>query len=474
LPFLSILSLLKVEILLRNRFFGSFKFSILRADFSTVVHKFPHVKTYSEILDFLYSQLPMFQRTGPAAYKDSLENTFRLDDLFNQPHRSFATIHVAGTNGKGSVSHLLASVLQKAGYQTGLYTSPHLKDFRERIRVNGEMISENAVVDFTTTFLKKNESRKLSPSFFELTVSMAFDYFRKMNVDIAVIEVGLGGRLDSTNIITPEVSVITNISFDHKALLGDTLPKIAAEKAGIIKKDVPAIIGETSPETDFVFRQFAEKAGAWLTFADQEYRAEYSLQSISGKQILNIRKNDNLVFPNLETDLLGIYQRKNIPTVLKTIEVLQQKGWKISEDAIRKGLSQCAKNTGLLGRWQIIGHNPLIVCDTGHNEGGIKLVVEQINQTAWKELHMVFGMVNDKDQSGVLALLPAKAHYYFTKASIPRAEKPEVLAKKAEQFGLTGKCYSSVTEAFLAARANAGKNDLIFVGGSTFVVAEIL
>lgn len=432
------------------------------------------MKTYSEILEFLYSQLPMFQRTGPAAYKDNLENTFRLDEMFDHPHKSFQTIHVAGTNGKGSVSHLLASVLQEAGYKTGLYTSPHLKDFRERIRVNGKMIPEEAVVSFTESFLTKNETEKIAPSFFELTVSMAFDYFRKMHVDIAVIEVGLGGRLDSTNIITPEVSVITNISFDHKALLGDTLPKIAAEKAGIIKKDVPAIIGETSPETAFVFRQFSEKAGTSLTFADQEYLAEYSLQSISGKQILNIRKNGALIFPNLETDLLGIYQRKNIPTVLKTLEVLQQRGLKISEEAIRQGIANSVKNTGLQGRWQIIGHNPLIVCDTGHNEGGIKLVVEQINQTAWKELHIVIGMVNDKDQSEVLALLPANAHYYFTKAAIPRAEKPEVLAKKAEQFGLTGNCYSSVSEAFLAARANAGKNDLIFIGGSTFVVAEIL
>lgn len=432
------------------------------------------MKTYPEVLDFLYSQLPMFQRTGPAAYKNNLENTIRLDELFDHPHQSFKTIHVAGTNGKGSVSHLLASVFQEAGYKTGLYTSPHLKDFRERIRVNGEMITKEAVVDFMESFLQINETEQMAPSFFELTVSMAFDYFRKMQVDIAVIEVGLGGRLDSTNIITPEVSVITNISFDHKALLGDTLPKIAAEKAGIIKKDVPAVVGETASETDFVFKQFAEKVGTTLVFADQEYHSDYSTQSASGKQILNIRKNGELAFPNLETDLLGIYQRKNIPTVLKTIEILRQKGWAISEENIRKGLANSIKNTGLMGRWQIIGHNPLIVCDTGHNEGGIKLVAEQIRQTAWKELHIVIGMVSDKDQDKVLALLPANAHYYFTRASIPRAAAPEVLEKKAARFGLTGKCYPTVNEAFTAAKANAGENDLIFIGGSTFVVAEIL
>ncbi len=432
------------------------------------------MKTYPEVLEFLYSQLPMFQRTGPAAYKDDLDNTIRLDEMFDHPHRSFPTVHVAGTNGKGSVSHLLASVLQEAGYKTGLYTSPHLKDFRERIRVNGEMIPEGSVVKFTEQFLKKNEAEKLEPSFFELTVSMAFDYFRKMEVDVAVIEVGLGGRLDSTNLITPEISVITNISFDHKALLGDTLPKIAAEKAGIIKKDVPVVIGESSPETDWVFNQFAEQVGTTLVFADQEYRTDYSMQTISGKQIMNIRKYGEIFFPNLEVDLLGIYQRHNVPTVLKAIELLKMKGWSISEEAIRRGIANSVKNTGLMGRWQIIGHNPLTICDTGHNQAGIKMVVEQINHTAWKELHLVIGMVNDKDQDEVLAMLPVNAHYYFTKAAIPRAEEPEILASKAAKFGITGNCYPSVREAFFAAQACAQKNDLIFVGGSTFVVAEIL
>jgi dihydrofolate synthase/folylpolyglutamate synthase len=416
----------------------------------------------------------MFQRTGPAAYKDSLDNTFRLDEMFGHPHRSFKTIHVAGTNGKGSVSHMLASVLQGAGYKTGLYTSPHLKDFRERIRVNGEMIAEDAVVDFVKAYQKKNENEKLEPSFFELTVSMAFDYFRTMHVDVAVIEVGLGGRLDSTNVITPEVSVITNISFDHMNLLGDTLPKIAAEKAGIIKSGIPVVVGESNPETAPVFIEFAEQLGAPILFADQEYSADYSMLTLDSKQSLNIQKNGQLLYSGLKLDLLGIYQRHNVPTVLKAIDVLNEKGWNLTEEIIRKSLLNVIGNTGLLGRWQIIGHNPLTVCDTGHNEAGIRLVVEQINQTAWKNLHMVIGMVNDKDQTKVLSLLPSSAKYYFTKAALPRATEPEELLAKAEPYGLRGNCYPTVRQALSAALANAGENDLVFVGGSTFVVAEIL
>jgi dihydrofolate synthase/folylpolyglutamate synthase len=416
----------------------------------------------------------MFQRTGPAAYKDSLDNTFRLDEMFGHPHRSFKTIHVAGTNGKGSVSHMLASVLQGAGYKTGLYTSPHLKDFRERIRVNGEMIAEDAVVDFVKAYQKKNENEKLEPSFFELTVSMAFDYFRTMHVDVAVIEVGLGGRLDSTNVITPEVSVITNISFDHMNLLGDTLPKIAAEKAGIIKSGIPVVVGESNPETAPVFIEFAEQLGAPILFADQEYSADYSMLTLDSKQSLNIQKNGQLLYSGLKLDLLGIYQRHNVPTVLKAIDVLNEKGWNLTEEIIRKSLLNVIGNTGLLGRWQIIGHNPPTVCDTGHNEAGIRLVVEQINQTAWKNLHMVIGMVNDKDQTKVLSLLPSSAKYYFTKAALPRATEPEELLAKAEPYGLRGNCYPTVRQALSAALANAGENDLVFVGGSTFVVAEIL
>lgn len=432
------------------------------------------MQSYPEVLEFLYSQLPMFQRTGPAAYKDSLDNTFRLDEMFAFPHRSFKTIHVAGTNGKGSVSHMLASVLQEAGYKTGLYTSPHLKDFRERIRVNGEMISEAAVVRFVKSYQEKNMAEQLEPSFFELTVSMAFDYFRLMQVDVAVVEVGLGGRLDSTNVISPEVSVITNISFDHMALLGNTLPKIAAEKAGIIKSGIPAIIGETHPETAPVFIEFTERLNAPIAFADQEYHSDYSMLTLDGKQSLNIQQNGQLAYSDLKIDLLGIYQRHNVPTVLKAIDVLKDKGWKISEEIIRRGLANTIANTGLLGRWQIIGHNPMVVCDTGHNPAGIKLVVEQINQTAWKKLHMVIGMVNDKDQTEVLSLLPTNAKYYFTKASLPRATEPEELLAKAERVGLKGECYPTVRQALSAALVNAEESDLVFVGGSTFIVAEIL
>lgn len=432
------------------------------------------MKTYQEVLDYLYSQLPMFHRIGAAAYKDNLDNTIRLDEMYHFPHRSFKSIHVAGTNGKGSVSHMLASVLQEAGYKTGLYTSPHLKDFRERIRVNGEMISEEAVVQFTESFLAKNKIGQMEPSFFELTVSMAFDYFRSMKIDVAVIEVGLGGRLDSTNIITPEVSVITNISFDHIALLGNTLPKIAAEKGGIIKPTVPVVIGESEPETKPVFEQMAGKAASPITFADQFYEASYGMLTTDGKQSLNIHSHGKVVYSDLRIDLLGIYQRLNVPTVLKTIDVLNKKGWNLREEVIRKGLSNTIRNTGLIGRWQIIGHHPLTVCDTGHNPAGIQLVMEQINQTPWEKLHIVIGMVNDKDQNEVLSLLPTNATYYFTKANIPRATEPEELAGKASRFGLKGNTYTSVRQALSEALANAGKNDLVFVGGSTFVVAEIL
>lgn len=432
------------------------------------------MSSYQEILEFLYGQLPMFQRTGPAAYKDNLDNTIKLDQMFDYPHHSFKTIHVAGTNGKGSVSHMMASVLQTAGYKTGLYTSPHLKDFRERIRINGEMISEEAVIAFTESFLTKNKTEKLEPSFFELTVSMAFNYFREQEVDVAVIEVGLGGRLDSTNIITPEVSVITNISFDHQALLGNSLQAIAAEKAGILKKNVPGVIGESSAETDQVFLKFANQLDTSVVFADVEYQCDYSMLTMNGKQSLNVRRNGDLAYPELKLDLLGNYQRYNVPTVLKAIDILNQKGWRLSENSIRYGLENTSRNTGLLGRWQILGNNPTIVCDTGHNPAGIELVVQQIIQSAWKDLHMVIGVVNDKDSSEILKLLPPQATYYFTKASIPRAMNESDLAAKATLFGLTGNSYPTVELAFKAAQSKAGKDDLIFVGGSTFVVAEIL
>lgn len=429
---------------------------------------------YQETIDFLFARLPMFHRIGPAAYKDSLENTLLMDAFFGHPHRNFKTIHVAGTNGKGSVSHMLAAVFQKAGYKTGLYTSPHLVDFRERIKVNGEMISKDEVTEWVEKYAIKNNLWNIEPSFFELTVAMAFDFFARQKVDIAVIEVGLGGRLDSTNIITPEISVITNISLDHTQLLGDTLEKIAFEKAGIIKPNVPVVIGETNTATEVVFRSMAESKNAPIFFADQEYKTEYSLLSLDGKQVLNISKKGKPVFMELKLDLPGNYQQKNVPTVLQTIEILINKGWKIDDEAIHSGLSEAAKITGLMGRWQIIGNNPLIVCDTGHNEDGLKMVMEQVGNTAYKKLHIVFGVVADKDLKRVLQLLPVEAAYYFTKANLPRALNEQELMKQAAQFGLKGESYPSVIEAFDAAKEKAGKNDFIFVGGSTFVVAEIL
>ena len=429
---------------------------------------------YTETLEYLFERLPMFQRIGQAAYKNSLDVTFKLDEIFDHPHRNYKTIHVAGTNGKGSVSHMLAAVLQTAGYRTGLYTSPHLKDFRERIKINGEMISEDEVIEWVNDYPLKNNLWNLEPSFFELTAAMAFDYFAKKEVDIAVIEVGLGGRLDSTNIVTPEISVITNIGLDHTNLLGDTLEKIAIEKAGIIKKGVPVVIGATQNETKQVFKVTAEIRHSPLVFADQVYEASYSMLGLDGKQILNIEKGGELVYPEIRLDLLGNYQLKNVLTVLKALDILIENGWKISMQNIYEGLSNTVKLTGLMGRWQIIGNNPQIICDTGHNTDGIKMVIQQLKNTAYKNLHFVFGVVADKNQDSILQILPKNAVYYFTKADIPRAMNEKELALKALGFDLIGDSYPSVVEAFNAARFNADKNDLIFVGGSTFVVAEIL
>jgi dihydrofolate synthase/folylpolyglutamate synthase len=429
---------------------------------------------YTETLQYLFERLPMFHRVGEAAYKNSLENTLKLDEIFGHPHRSYKTVHVAGTNGKGSVSHILAAVFQSAGYKTGLYTSPHLKDFRERIKINGQMISEQEVIEWVENYPAKNNLWNLEPSFFELTAAMAFDYFAKQEVDIAIIEVGLGGRLDSTNIITPEVSVITNIGLDHTNLLGNTLEKIAAEKAGIIKTNVPVVVGLTQNETKQVFIDVAHTKQTNLFFADQEYSASYSMLGLDGKQILNIERNGEMVYPEMKLDLLGFYQTRNVPAVLKTLDILIEKGWQISRENIYDGLANASKSTGLMGRWQIIGNNPLTICDTGHNEDGIRMVVEQIKNTPYKTLHFVFGVVADKNQDAVLSLLPKDAVWYFTRADIPRAMNEKELAQKAAGFGLKGESYPSVKEAFNAAKLNAGKNDLIFVGGSTFVVAEIL
>jgi len=429
---------------------------------------------YEAVLEYLYEHLPYYQRKGPAAYKGSLDNTLALDKMFDHPHRKFRTIHIAGTNGKGSVSHMLASILQKAGYKTGLYTSPHLKDFRERIRVNGSMVPETFVVGFVERFLELNKIAALEPSFFELTVLMAFDYFASEKVDVAVIEVGLGGRLDSTNIILPELSIITNISLDHVALLGDSLGKIALEKAGVIKPGVPVIIGETHPQTSMIFEGVAREKKSKIVFADQFVKADYSMLSVDQKQLLNLKTKDGILFENLRLDLLGKYQTKNSCTLITAVLELQKAGWNIPESAIRSGLENVTGLTGLLGRWQTIGANPQIICDTGHNEGGIREVVAQLRQIPHKKLHFIIGMVNDKDIAGVLALLPKEAIYYFTKASIPRALPERQLMQMATYFGLNGACYENVPTALKEAKMYADKDDLIFVGGSTFVVAEVL
>jgi dihydrofolate synthase/folylpolyglutamate synthase len=428
--------------------------------------------TYSQTVDYLFSHLPLFQRTGPPAYKPNLNNTHALDGHFNHPHTHFKTVHVAGTNGKGSVSHMLAAVLQMAGYKTGLFTSPHLVDFRERIRINGEMISE----DYVCRFVDENMNliEKISPSFFELTTLMAFKYFADSQVDIAVIETGMGGRLDSTNIISPLVSVITNIGLDHTQFLGNTIAVIAEEKAGIIKKNTPIVIGEFQPETIDVYKSFATKMESEFSVASDEYTVSTALMSPGRRQVMNIRNHETLVYKELEVDLLGIYQKKNVPTVLQTIDFLKEAGIKMSRDAIYEGLKNVAPLTGLRGRWETLGFNPLIICDTGHNAEGIAEVAEQIRHTPYKKLHFIFGTVNDKDATKVLSLLPKDAEYYFTKADIPRALDPYLLKEQAEKSGLKGEAFPEITKAFEAASSAANREDLIFIGGSTFVVGEFI
>lgn len=403
---------------------------------------------YQQTLDYLFSQLPMFQRVGASAYKADLNNTIELCKLLHHPEKNFKSIHIAGTNGKGSTSHMLASILQEAGYKVGLYTSPHLKDFRERIKINGEMISEQEVVDFVIKH--QSEFEQINLSFFEWTVGLAFDYFSKNQVDIAVIETGLGGRLDSTNVITPLVSVITNIGKDHTQFLGETLAKIASEKAGIIKENIPIIIGETQQETQQVFIDKALEKSAKIFFADK------------------------IITTNYESDLKGIYQEKNKKTVLAAIQQLMINGFSIAEENIKNGLLNVVKNTGLLGRWQILSENPLTICDTGHNEAGINEVLKQISLTKHNHLHFVFGAVNDKEIDSILSMLPKNATYYFCQAKIPRALDVNVLYTKAKKIELKGNPYDSVENAIKQAKSNASVNDLVFVGGSTFVVAEAI
>lgn len=427
--------------------------------------------TYQQTLDYLFSRLPMFSRIGAAAYKKDLDNTNRVCEKLGNPQTKFKSIHVAGTNGKGSVSHMLAAILQTAGYKTGLYTSPHLKDFRERIKVNGEMVSQQFIIEFTEKI--KPLIEEIEPSFFEITVGMAFEYFAEQQVDIAIIEVGLGGRLDSTNIITPEVSVITNIGYDHMNLLGNTLPEIAGEKAGIIKKDIPAVIGETLPETLAVFEKKAAEQNAPLHFAPQKRQA-LSWKWEKHELIVEVAEKNKTGHYVYHLDLPGIYQTKNLLTVLETCTVLEEKNWKLDHIIVQTALKQVKKLTGLHGRWEIIHHDPVIVLDVAHNEDGVKQILEQIEITNHHELHLITGMVKDKEVDKTLKLLPSTAHYYFTQANIPRALDAESLKQKAEGFGLKGKAYPDVNVALKEAKSKAKKNDLIFVFGSVFLVAEVL
>ena len=429
--------------------------------------------TYAETLDYLYSQLPMFQRVGAAGYKPGLERTEELVAAMSNPERQLRTVHVAGTNGKGSSSNLLAAVLQAAGYKVGLYTSPHLKEFTERVKVNGQDLAPDYLVAWVTRWQPLFE--QVQPSFFEMCVALAFSYFAAETVDVAIIEVGLGGRLDSTNIIRPLVSLITNISFDHQHLLGDTLPQIAAEKAGIIKPGVPAIISQTQPEVQAVFKHKAAAEQAPLLFADQHYHTELLRTPAPDEdfQQLTISHDGQSLLDNLVLGLVGDYQRLNLPGVLATLDELRRQGFLIPEAAVREGLRDVSRLTGFRGRWTILGRRPLVICDTGHNEAGIQFIVAQLARLPQQRLHFVLGVVNDKDVSKMLTLLPTEATYYFCQANIPRALPAAELAARAAAVGLRGTVYGPVPAAVAAARAAAGPDDVVFIGGSTFVVAEI-
>jgi dihydrofolate synthase/folylpolyglutamate synthase len=429
--------------------------------------------TYEETLDYLFNALPMFQRVGASAYKADLTNTLSLCAHLGNPEKTFKTVHIAGTNGKGSTSHALSAVFQAAGYKTGLYTSPHLKSFTERIRIDGEEITEEGVVEFVAN--NKAFLDELQPSFFEMTVGMAFWYFAKEAVDIAVIEVGMGGRLDSTNVIHPELCVITTIGYDHTQFLGNTLPLIAGEKAGIIKQGVPVVISQTQKETQAVFSQQAAAMQATIVFADQLWEVT-KIQESEGpslQQLANFKVRSSDGEFNLKFGLNGDYQRFNLPGILEAVKQLRDQGWNLSDQALKAGLENVTEQTGLKGRWQLLQLKPLIIADTGHNEAGILEVVNQLKNYSYSQLWMVIGMVNDKDISKVLDLLPKEATYIFCQASIPRAMDAHELARKGNEKGLIGQVISKVTDALEFARKNASPDDLIFIGGSTFVVAEI-
>jgi dihydrofolate synthase / folylpolyglutamate synthase len=428
--------------------------------------------TYKETIEYLYSQLPMFHHIGKAAYKANLDNITKLAKELGNPQHKFKSIHIAGTNGKGSVSHMLASVLQEAGFKTGLFTSPHLLDFRERMRINGQMIPEEFIISFVKD--KKYLLDTIKPSFFEMTTAMAFDYFAKENVEIAVLETGLGGRLDATNIVNSIVTAITNISFDHTDILGNTLELIAGEKAGIIKPNVPVIIGESSSETRQVFITKARENNSKLIFAEEVYSLENSSVSYPDYQTINLKKAGKQKSIQYKIDLLGNYQTKNLVTVLAIIDEIRSAGINISEKAEFAGLEKTARNTGLMGRWQILGNNPIIIADTGHNVEGLKVVLKQLKKLPSKNLFIVYGMVKDKDVKKALSVLPKNATYFFTKADIPRALNEQILFQEGKMMYLTGKPYPTVKEALSAAIKQAQREDCIYIGGSTFVVGEAI
>ncbi len=427
--------------------------------------------TYNQTLEYLFQKLPMYQRVGAAAYKANLDNTIAICAALGNPEKKLKCVHVAGTNGKGSSSHMLAAILQKAGYKTGLYTSPHLVDFRERIKINGKPIPKAAVVKFVDDH--KQTFEKIEPSFFEWTVGLAFNFFVKEEVDIAIIETGLGGRLDSTNVINPVACLITNISLDHTNLLGNTVQLIAGEKAGIIKSRVPVVIGQTQINVISVFNDKGRELKAPVEFADKNFKV-VSSKHIDGKlhvEILNKKNNSTSLY---KLDLTGSYQIKNLQGVLNVVDVLKHKGYIIDEQAVQQALLNVQSLTGLQGRWQTLSEKPLTIADTGHNEDGIKAVLENIKRYTFSNLHFIIGVVEDKDVSGILKLLPKNAIYYFCKASIPRALDENELQRLAKKAGLNGTAFKSVKDALAKAKKAVGKTDMIFIGGSTFVVADVL
>ncbi len=429
--------------------------------------------TYQATLDYLYSQLPMYQRVGAAAMKKDLNNILALCEALNNPHQKFKSIHIAGTNGKGSTAHMLSAILQSAGLKTGLYTSPHYKDFRERIKINGQLISEAAVIDFVDQHKDLFES--IQPSFFEITVAMAFHHFAHQQVDIAVIETGLGGRLDSTNILSPILSLITNISYDHQQFLGDTLPEIAGEKAGIIKENTPVIISERQAAVQYVFKDVAEQKNAPLYFAEDYIHIEAAEVSLSGNVYrVADSQTEDILFDNLQTDLYGSYQQKNLGGVLHAVKILNEENISVTELDIRQGLRQVKSLANFMGRWQKIADYPLTLCDSGHNAAGLKQVVEQLSQLPYRRLHMVIGMVKDKDHDKVISMLPEDAVYHIAKPDIPRGMDAVLLLKKFKDAGRDAYAYSSVPIALRVAQTLSEEGDLVFVGGSIFVVGEVL